>query len=149
MDAPGPGGLGGTFGGNPASCAAALAVFEEIADGQLLARARALGEQFQHQAAAWQKRHSFIGDVRGVGAMQAIEFVEANGAPCAKAAKKLVHHCLGHGVLLLTAGTYDNVIRLLMPLNTSGEEFNEALQVLEDGLSTVASELAELAAVAH
>jgi 4-aminobutyrate aminotransferase/(S)-3-amino-2-methylpropionate transaminase len=149
MDAPGPGSLGGTFGGNPASCAAALAVFEEFADGQLLARARALGEQFQHQAAAWQKRHSFIGDVRGVGAMQAIEFVEANGAPCAKAAKKLVHHCLGHGVLLLTAGTYDNVIRLLMPLNTSGEEFNEALQVLEDGLSTVASELAELAAVAH
>jgi 4-aminobutyrate aminotransferase/(S)-3-amino-2-methylpropionate transaminase len=149
MDAPGPGGLGGTFGGNPASCAAALAVFEEFADGKLLARARALGEQFQRQAAAWQKRHSFIGDVRGVGAMQAIEFVEANGAPCPKAAKKLVRHCLDHGVVLLTAGTYDNVIRLLMPLNMSGEEFNEALQVLEDGLNTVASELAELAAVAH
>jgi 4-aminobutyrate aminotransferase/(S)-3-amino-2-methylpropionate transaminase len=81
--------------------------------------------------------------------MQAIEFVEANGAPCAKVAKKLVHHCLDHGVLLLTAGTYDNVIRLLMPLTITDDEFNEALQVLEDGLSTVASELAELAAVAH
>jgi 4-aminobutyrate aminotransferase/(S)-3-amino-2-methylpropionate transaminase len=148
MDAPGPGGLGGTFGGNPASCAAALAVFEEFADGQLLARARWLGEQFQRRAAAWQRQHSFIGDVRGVGAMQAMEFVEANGAPCAKAAKKLVHHCLHHGVLLLTAGTYDNVIRLLMPLTMTDEEFNEALQVLEDGF-TVASELAELAAVAH
>ena len=68
---------------------------------------------------------------------------------CAKAAKKLVHHCLDHGVLLLTAGTYDNVIRLLMPLNMADDEFNEALQVLGDGLSTVASELAELAAVAH
>jgi 4-aminobutyrate aminotransferase/(S)-3-amino-2-methylpropionate transaminase len=149
MDAPGPGGLGGTFGGNPVSCAAALAVFEEFADGRLLARARALGEQFQHQATAWQKQHSFIGDVRGVGAMQAIEFVEANGAPCPKAAKKLAHHCLDRGVLLLTAGTYDNVIRLLMPLTMTDEEFNEALQVLEDGLSTVASELSELTAVAH
>src|SRR6202451_3292552 len=79
MDAPGPGGLGGTFGGNPASCVAALAVFEEFADGRLLARARALGEQFQRQAAAWQKQHSFIGDVRGVGAMQAMEFVYVNG----------------------------------------------------------------------
>src|SRR5580692_8582900 len=149
MDAPGPGGLGGTFGGNPACCAAALAVFEEFADGKLLARARSLGEQFQHQASAWQKQHSFIGDLRGVGAMQAMEFVEANGTPCAKAAKKLAHLCLDHGVLLLTAGTYDNVIRLLMPLNMTDEEFNEALQVLEDGLSTVASELAELAAVTH
>jgi 4-aminobutyrate aminotransferase/(S)-3-amino-2-methylpropionate transaminase len=87
--------------------------------------------------------------VRGVGAMQAIEFVEANGAPCAKAAKTLVHHCLDHGVLLLNAGTYDNIIRLLMPLNMTNEEFNEALQVLEDGLNTVASELGELAAAAH
>ena len=86
--------------------------------------------------------------MRGLGAMQAIEFVEPNGAPCAKAAKKLVHHCLEHGVLLLNAGTYDNIVRLLMPLNMTNEEFNEALQVLEDGLSTVASELAELAAVA-
>src|SRR5450432_1657499 len=82
MDAPGPGGLGGTFGGNPASCAAALAVLEEFADGSLLARGRWLGEEFQRQATAWQKQHSFIGDVRGVGAMQAMEFVEANGTPC-------------------------------------------------------------------
>jgi 4-aminobutyrate aminotransferase/(S)-3-amino-2-methylpropionate transaminase len=60
-----------------------------------------------------------------------------------------VHHCLEHGVLLLNAGTYDNIVRLLMPLNMTNEEFNEALQVLEDGLSTVATELAELAAVTH
>jgi 4-aminobutyrate aminotransferase/(S)-3-amino-2-methylpropionate transaminase len=149
MDAPGPGGLGGTFGGNPACCAAALAVFEEFADGQLLARARSLGEQFQRQAAGWQRQHAFIADVRGVGAMQAMEFVDASGAPCAKAAKKLVHHCLQHGVLVLNAGTYDNIVRLLMPLTISDEEFNQSLQVLEDGLSAVASELGELAGAAH
>lgn len=149
MDAPGPGGLGGTFGGNPASCAAALAVFEEFADGQLLARARSLGEQFQRQAAAWQRQHAFIADVRGLGAMQAMEFVDASGAPCAKGVKKLVQHCLQHGVLVLNAGTYDNIVRLLMPLTITDEEFNQALQVLEDGLSAVASEMGELAGAAH
>jgi 4-aminobutyrate aminotransferase/(S)-3-amino-2-methylpropionate transaminase len=69
MDAPGPGGLGGTFGGNPACCAAALAVFEEFADGKLLARGRWLGEEFQRRAMGWQRQHRFIADVRGVGAM--------------------------------------------------------------------------------
>src|SRR5271155_4157457 len=74
MDAPGPGGLGGTFGGNPAACAAALAVIEEFADGHLLRRANELGAQFRERALAWQKEYDFIGDVRGLGAMQAIEF---------------------------------------------------------------------------
>jgi 4-aminobutyrate aminotransferase/(S)-3-amino-2-methylpropionate transaminase len=149
MDAPGPGGLGGTFGGNPACCAAALAVFEEFADGKLLARSRSLGEQFQRRATAWQRQHGFIGDVRGVGAMQAMEFVDVNGVGCAPAAKKLVQHCLQHGVLVLTAGTYDNVVRLLMPLSITDEEFGDALQVLEEGLSAVAAELGELAAAAR
>jgi 4-aminobutyrate aminotransferase/(S)-3-amino-2-methylpropionate transaminase len=149
MDAPGPGGLGGTFGGNPACCAAALAVFEEFADGKLLARGRWLGEEFQRRATAWQRQHSFIADVRGVGAMQAMEFVDARGAACAVAAKKLVQHCLQHGVLVLTAATYDNVIRLLMPLNISNEEFGDALQVMEEGLSAVAAELGELTGAAH
>jgi 4-aminobutyrate aminotransferase/(S)-3-amino-2-methylpropionate transaminase len=149
MDAPGPGGLGGTFGGSPACCAAGLAVLEEFADGQLLARARSLGEQFQRRAVAWQRQHSFIADVRGVGAMQAMEFVDANGAACAPAVKKLAQHCLNNGVLVLNAGTYDNVIRLLMPLNIRDEDYNQALQVMEDGLSVVAAELGELAGAAH
>jgi 4-aminobutyrate aminotransferase/(S)-3-amino-2-methylpropionate transaminase len=149
MDAPRPGGLGGTFGGNPACCAAALAVFEEFADGQLLARARSLGEQFQKRGAGWQRQHAFIADVRGIGAMQAMEFVDAQGVPYAAAAKKLVQHCLRHGVLVLTAGTYDNILRLLMPLTMSDAEFSEALQVIEDGLSAVAAESGELAHAAH
>src|SRR6201996_1992648 len=89
MDAPGPGGLGGTFGGNPACCAAALAVFEAFEDGQLLARGRWLGEQFQQRASGWQRRHSFVGDGRGLGAMQAIEFNDALGKPSSVAAKTL------------------------------------------------------------
>jgi len=143
MDAPGPGGLGGTFNGNPVSCAAALAVIEEFADGQLLARARMLGEQFQRKASAWQRQHAFIADVRGVGAMQAMEFVDAKGA------NRLAAHCLKNGVLVLTAGTYGNVVRLLMPLTITDEEYHQALQVLEDGLHVVAAELGELAAAAH
>jgi 4-aminobutyrate aminotransferase / (S)-3-amino-2-methylpropionate transaminase / 5-aminovalerate transaminase len=149
MDAPGPGGLGGTFGGNPACCAAALAVIEEFADGQLLARARSLGQDFQRRAAAWQRQHAFIGDVRGVGAMQAMEFIDASGAAYAIAAKKLAQYCLRKGVLILNAGTYDNIIRLLMPLTITDAEFSEALQVLEDGLSAVEVELGELAGAAH
>jgi 4-aminobutyrate aminotransferase/(S)-3-amino-2-methylpropionate transaminase len=143
MDAPGPGGLGGTFNGNPASCAAALAVIEEFADGQLVARARTLGEQFQRKATVWQRQRAFISDVRGVGAMQAMEFADSSFA------KRLAQHCLQNGVLLLTAGTYDNVVRLLMPLNITDEEFQQALQVLEDGLHAVAAGSGELAAVAH
>src|ERR1700689_492099 len=101
MDAPGPGGLGGTFGGSPACCAAGLAVLEEFADGQLLARARSLGEQFQRRASGWQRQHSFIADVRGLGAMQAMEFVDPTGAPSPKAVKRLINHCLQNGVLVL------------------------------------------------
>ena len=149
MDAPGPGGLGGTFGGNPASCAAALAVIEDFADGTLLARARSLGERFEQRALGWQRQHTFIGDVRGVGAMQAMEFVHPDGSPYAAAAKKLAQYCLRNGVLILTAGTYDNVIRLLMPLTMADEEFDEAMQVLESGLHAVAMELEESAMVAR
>jgi 4-aminobutyrate aminotransferase / (S)-3-amino-2-methylpropionate transaminase / 5-aminovalerate transaminase len=148
MDAPAPGGIGGTFGGNPASCAAALAVIEEFADGSLLAHARALGERFQQRAYVWQRQHAFIGEVRGLGAMQALEFVDRDGAPYAAPAKKLAQHCLRQGVLVLTAGTYDNVIRLLMPLVISDEQFGEALDVMESGLNAVAAELGELAVTA-
>jgi 4-aminobutyrate aminotransferase / (S)-3-amino-2-methylpropionate transaminase / 5-aminovalerate transaminase len=138
MDAPGPGGLGGTFGGNPACCVAALAVLEEFADGSLLKRARSLGEQFQQRARSWQRRHPFITEVRGIGAMQAIEL-------SADLTKKLIKHCLHHGVLVLNAGTYDNTVRLLVPFTITDEQFQEALDVMENGLTVMAAEQAELA----
>ena len=149
MDAPVPGGIGGTFGGNPASCAAALAVIEDFSDGSLLARARLLGERFRQRAYVWQRQHPFIGDVRGLGAMQALEFVDRDGTPWAAPARKLAAHCLRSGVLVLTAGTYDNVIRLLMPLVISDDQFTEALEVMENGLNSVAAELGEMAVIVH
>jgi 4-aminobutyrate aminotransferase/(S)-3-amino-2-methylpropionate transaminase len=147
MDAPGPGGLGGTFGGNPAACAAALAVIKEFENGDLLRRARELGAQFRERALAWQKEYEFIGDVRGLGAMQAIEFTHPctdpsqAHEPFAAAAKKVIQYALKHGVLLLGAGTHDNVIRILMPLVISDEEFGEAMAVIADGLAYAAEEL--------
>ena len=81
--------------------------------------------------------------------MQAMEFVDANGVACAPAVKRLAQHCLQNGVLVLNAGTYDNVIRLLMPLTISDDDYNQALQVMEDGLNVAAAELGELAGAAH
>ncbi len=155
MDAPSPGGLGGTFGGNPAACAAALAVIEEFADGHLLRRANELGAQFRRRALAWQKEYDFIGDVRGLGAMQAIEFSQRSsekgqpGEPNAAAAKKVIQYSLKHGVLLLGAGTHDNVIRILMPLVISDEEFGEAMDVIESGLEYATCELGLAAAAKY
>jgi 4-aminobutyrate aminotransferase/(S)-3-amino-2-methylpropionate transaminase len=151
MDAPGPGGLGGTFGGNPAACAAALAVIEEFADGHLLRRANELGAQFRQRALAWQREYDFIGDVRGLGAMQAIEFNHPghDREPFGAAAKKVIQYGLKHGVLLLGAGTHDNVIRILMPLVISDEEFGEAMDVIEGGLEYATSELGLAAAAKY
>src|SRR3989475_7278827 len=118
MDAPGPGGLGGTFAGNPLSCEAALAVLDLFAREDLSARANELGEIFQERARKWQDRWPLIGDVRGLGAMQAIELVQSQEKrePAEEETKQIVQYCYEHGLIILTAGSYSNVIRLLMPL---------------------------------
>lgn len=133
MDNSGPGFLGGTFGGNPLSCVAALAAIKAIEAGNLNRRAAELGNFFREKALSWQKRHPMIGDVRGLGAMQALEIIEPDGSrlPDADATKKIIHYCCARGVILVTAGTYSNVIRLLMPLVITDEQMNEALDVLE------------------
>jgi 4-aminobutyrate aminotransferase / (S)-3-amino-2-methylpropionate transaminase / 5-aminovalerate transaminase len=142
MDAPQPGGLGGTFGGNPAACVAALAVIREFEDGTLLKRAESLGMQFRQRALVWKKQYSFIGDVRGLGAMQAIEFVHSDTTePHPTITKKVIQQCMRNGVLLLGAGTHDNVIRLLMPLVMSDAELAEGLTVIDEALELVAKEL--------
>ena len=92
--------------------------------------------------------YDFIGDVRGLGAMQAVEFNHPGEVrePFAAAAKKVIQYSLKHGVLLLGAGTHDNVIRILMPLVISDEEFSEAMDVIEDGLEYAAADLGVLTA---
>src|SRR5271169_6662067 len=139
MDAPGPGGLGGTFGGNPASCAAALAVIEEFADGHLLRRANELGDRFQRRAREWQRRWPIVGDVRGLGGMQAIELVKSQETkiPASEETKQITQHCYEHGLITITAGTYSNVIRVLVPLVATNEQIDEGLNVLESALAAV------------
>jgi 4-aminobutyrate aminotransferase / (S)-3-amino-2-methylpropionate transaminase / 5-aminovalerate transaminase len=140
MDAPGPGGLGGTFAGNPVSCEAALAVLDMFEQQHLNSRANELGERFQRRAREWQKRMSIIGEVRGLGAMQALELVKSRETrePNPDATKAITQYCYEHGVITISAGTYGNVIRLLMPLVITNEEMDEALDVLEEALQSVA-----------
>ena len=139
MDAPGVGGLGGTFAGNPLSCAAALAVLDLFERENLLARANELGAQFQRRAREWQRRWPIIGDIRGVGGMQAIELVQAQETktPASEETKKISQYCYEHGLITITAGSYSNVIRVLVPLVITNEQMDEALDVLESAIANV------------
>jgi 4-aminobutyrate aminotransferase/(S)-3-amino-2-methylpropionate transaminase len=139
MDAPGPGGLGGTFAGNPLSCAAALAVLDLFAKENLLARADELGDRFQRRARDWQRRWPIVGDVRGLGGMQAIELVQSQATklPASEETKQITKYCYEHGLITITAGSYSNVIRVLVPLVATNEQIDEGLDVLESALATV------------
>src|SRR5215467_7972274 len=147
MDAPGVGGLGGTFAGNPLSCAAALAVLDLFEREDLLQRANELGNYFQKRAREWQKRWSLIGDVRGLGGMQAIELVQSSDKrePAAQETKQLSQYCWEHGLVTISAGTYGNVIRVLVPLVITDAQMDEAMDVLESGLAHVAEKKGALA----
>lgn len=132
MDAPQVGGLGGTFGGNPVACAAALAVLDVFEEEGLVARAARIGDRVRAQFLGWQARFPWIGDVRGLGAMQGMEIVEglASTAPDGRRAAAVQHGALRRGLLVLTAGMYGNVIRTLMPLGISDEHIEEGLGIL-------------------
>jgi 4-aminobutyrate aminotransferase/(S)-3-amino-2-methylpropionate transaminase len=150
MDAPGPGGLGGTFAGNPAACEAALAVLDIFEHKDLYARANEIGDRFQTRARGWQKRWPMIGDVRGLGAMQAMELVQSQETrePAAQETKQITQYCYEHGLITISAGSYGNVIRLLMPLVITDEQLEEGLNVLEGALKTVYERKHEAAAQA-
>jgi 4-aminobutyrate aminotransferase/(S)-3-amino-2-methylpropionate transaminase len=139
MDAPGPGGLGGTFAGNPLSCAAALAVLDLFEKENLLARANDLGDRFQRRARDWQRRWPIVGDVRGLGGMQAIELVQSQATkfPASEETKQITKYCYEHGLITITAGSYSNVIRILVPLVATNEQMDEGLDVLESALAAV------------
>lgn len=147
MDAPGVGGLGGTFGGNPLSCAAANAVLDEFENRDLLGNANRIGHRFEQRARAWKGRFQIIGEARGLGAMRALELVksQASREPAPDETKKVTQYCYQHGLITITAGTYGNVIRLLVPLVVSHEQLEEGLNVLEAGLATVAAKQPALA----
>jgi 4-aminobutyrate aminotransferase/4-aminobutyrate aminotransferase/(S)-3-amino-2-methylpropionate transaminase len=136
MDAPAPGGLGGTYGGNPLAIAAAHAVLDVIDDEHLCARAEQLGARLNERLRALAKVVPHIAEVRGVGAMVAVEFRDpASGQPDAAFTRKVQAHALANGLLLLSCGVYGNVIRFLFPLTISDTLLEEALGVLEQALT--------------
>ena len=132
MDAPHVGGLGGTYGGNPVACAAALATIATIEDDGLVARAREIEALMKDRLGRLQAEDDRIGDVRGRGAMIAVELVKSGTLePDAELTKKLSTAAHQAGVIVLTCGTFGNVLRFLPPLTISDELLNEALDVLE------------------
>jgi 4-aminobutyrate aminotransferase/(S)-3-amino-2-methylpropionate transaminase len=138
MDSPHVSGLGGTYGGNPIACAAALGAIETMEAENLVERARHIGEVLTTSLKALQAKYSIIGEVRGRGAMQAIELVEAGTKnPNADAMNKVVKYCQSKGVLVLTAGTYSNVIRFLPPIVITDELLKDALNVLDEAFASL------------
>jgi len=142
MDAAQPGGLGGTFGGNPVAAAAAVAVFEQIDAHDLLSQAARIQSVLKPALEQLQTRYDIIGDVRGIGAMIAIELVQPGTGsttkePNAEAVDAIVAYAAQKGVLLLNAGTYGNVLRFLPSLAISDALLNEALSVIDEALATL------------
>jgi 4-aminobutyrate aminotransferase/(S)-3-amino-2-methylpropionate transaminase len=137
MDRPHEGAIGGTYVGNPVAMAAGVAVLDVIAQEGLVERAAAIGDTIRTRMLAWQERWPRIGDVRGLGAMLAIELVSdpATKEPAPELATAVVDAALERGLLLLKAGTYGNCIRVLCPLVISDAELDEALAVWEEALA--------------
>ena len=138
MDSSHVGGLGGTYGGNPIACAAALGAIATIEEEKLVERAQHIGKILNEFLTALAKKYSIIGEVRGRGAMQAIELVEAGTkTPNPAAMASVIKYCQSKGVLILTAGTYGNVIRFLPPIVISDELLKDALGVLEEAFASL------------
>ena len=138
MDASHPGGLGGTFGGNPVACAAVVAVFDEVKKKSLLKEADRVGAALTRGLNGLKDRFSHVADVRGIGAMVAIEFCDPEtGKPAPEVAKAIQTYALHQGVLILTAGTFGNVLRFLPALVITDEQVDEAVAVMADALETL------------
>jgi len=139
MDAPAPGSLGGTYVGNPVACEAALAVLKTFDDQQLAARAAHVGEWVRHRTRKWTAEFPLVGDIRGRGAMRAFELVRdrETRTPAKEETDAIIKYCWQHGVIILSAGTYGNVIRLLVPLVITDDQLEEGFSVLEAALASV------------
>jgi len=139
MEAPQAGGLGGTYGGNPLACAAALAVLDAMEAERIPALAARMGERIRARFCQWAARHTCIGDVRGLGAMIGMELVtdRATKAPAKALAGRLLTASLERGLILLSSGTYGNTVRVLAPLTTADDVIEEGLEVMEHALEAV------------
>jgi len=139
MDVPIEGSLGGTFGGNPVACEAASAVWEMLVEEDLPRRAKNIGLFFANYTRNWLDRFPIIGDIRGLGAMRAIELVSDRETkePAAEATRQILNACHQRGLLVLSAGTYSNVIRFHLPLTATDEQLAEGMAVADAAFSQV------------
>ena len=138
MDSIHASGLGGTYGGSPIACAAALGAIKTIEEDKLIDRAKKIGTIMSDELNKMKAKHAIIGEVRGRGAMQAIELIIPGGTePNTAALGKIVKYCQEKGVLILTAGTYSNVIRLIPPLVIPEDLLLEGLSILDEALATI------------
>jgi len=136
MEMPHVGGLGGTYGGNPIACRAALAVLD-LLDTELLTKSRDLGNRVRAQFLELQKEFEMIGDVRGLGPMMGIELVKDRQTkePAAEKTKELARRCLDKGLVVLSCGNYGNVIRTLMPLVITDEQMNKGFSIMREAFT--------------
>jgi 4-aminobutyrate aminotransferase/(S)-3-amino-2-methylpropionate transaminase len=141
MDAAHSGAVGGTYIGNPVALAAACAVLDVFAEENLVARAQTIGETIRGRMLAWQERHAQIGDVRGLGAMLAVELVHdpESKEPAPELAESVIDAALARGLILLKAGVHGNCIRVLCPLTITDLELDEALEVWGEAIATALS----------
>ena len=138
MDAVHPWGLGGTYGGNPVACAAALAVLDIFEEEDMLAKSVALGEKLKARFDSWQQKFDLVASVRGLGAMLGLELVKGpNGEPAADEAKQLTAACLEKGLVILNCGTFGNIIRVLAPFVITDEQLEKGLSILEEELARI------------
>ncbi|MDX2032645.1 MAG: 4-aminobutyrate--2-oxoglutarate transaminase [Blastocatellia bacterium] len=137
MDAPMPGGLGGTYSGNPLACEAAIATWEAMTAQQLPARSAQIGRLFEEITRDWSERFPLIGDRRGLGAMRAFELVRdrATKTPAREETARILQHCHDRGLIVISAGTYGNVLRLHLPLVASDEQLREGMAILESAFA--------------
>jgi 4-aminobutyrate aminotransferase/(S)-3-amino-2-methylpropionate transaminase len=141
MDAPGPGGLGGTYGGNPVACAAGLAVLDVIRDERLPERAARIGSVVEERMRSWASEHDLVGDVRVMGAMAGMELVRdrKTKTPADTETAQVLALARERGLILLRAGAHHNVIRTLMPLTIPDDQLDEGLDIIGSALAEVAA----------
>lgn len=140
MDASGPGSLGGTYSGNPLSCAAALAVLDTIEEENILARSTQMGRLLAERFAVWQQRFEMVSHPRNLGAMAAFELLDANGKPDAAMAQALCAKAREQGLILLSCGFYSNTIRVLVPITAPSDVLEEGLSIIERSLEMLAGQ---------
>jgi len=137
MDAPHLGGLGGTYGGSPIACVAAIEAIKILKSAPFLQRANEVGEAIRTTLEKWKTKYKIIGDVRGIGAMRLVEFVKdrATKVPDAEVTLEVIKDAVSNGLIMIRAGLFSNCIRLLPPIVITDEQLTEGLQVLEDAVA--------------